>query len=118
MKAPKEDLGTDGQSPRANAPTEWGSGSMVETAAVVGAVAVGAALFEAALIPGIIVGVGAMLIPKMLPSLSGTLQSGFRATVRSAYHVGNKASQVIAEAQEQIHDAVAEAKAEKPSQNG
>jgi len=118
MKAPKDDLGTDGQSPVANAPTEWGSGSIVETAAVVGVVAVGAALFEAALIPGIIVGVGAMLLPKMLPSLSDTLQSGFRATVRGAYHVGNKAGQVIAEAQEQIHDAVAEAKAEKPSQNG
>jgi hypothetical protein len=118
MKAPKDDLGTDGQPPRANAVTEWGSGSLVETAAVVGVVAVGAALFETALIPGIILGVGAMLVPKILPKLSDTLQSGFRATVRSAYHVGNKASQVLAEAQEQIHDAVAEAKAEKPPHNG
>jgi hypothetical protein len=114
MKSPKNDPGTDGST----GPVEWGSGSIVETAAVVGAVAVGAALFEAALIPGIMIGVGAMLIPKVLPSLSDTLKSGFRATVRGAYHVGNKASHVIAEAQEQIHDAVAEAKAEKPSQNG
>jgi hypothetical protein len=116
MKAPIDDPGTDGQPPSANAPAEWGSGSLVETAAVVGVVAVGAALFEATLIPGIIIGVGAMLVPKILPNLSEALQSGFRASVRGAYQVGNKANRVLAEAQEQIHDAVAEAKAEKPPQ--
>jgi CO/xanthine dehydrogenase Mo-binding subunit len=118
MKAPKESVGSDGQAPKDNAPTEWGSGSLVETAAIVGVVAAGAALFEAALIPGILIGVGAMLVPKILPGVSGTLQSGLRATVRGVYHVGNKASHVLAEAQEQIHDAVAEVKAENSSHNG
>ena len=117
MKSPKQDHGTDGEPPTGDAPSGWGSGSFVETAAVVGVVAVGAALFEAALIPGIILGVGAMLVPKILPNLSDTFQSGFRATVRGAYQVGSKASRVLAEAQEQIHDAVAEAKAEQPPHN-
>jgi hypothetical protein len=82
------------------------------TVAVVGVVAVGAAIFEAALIPGIILGVGAMLVPKVLPKLGESLQPAFRATVRGAYKAGRKARHAFAEAQEQVHDVVAEAKAE------
>jgi hypothetical protein len=82
------------------------------TAAVVGVVAVGALIFEAALIPGMILGVGAMLVPKVLPRLGEGLQPAFRATVRGAYKAGRKASYAFAEAKEQVNDVVAEAKAE------
>jgi hypothetical protein len=82
------------------------------TAAVVGVVAVGALIFEAALIPGMILGVGAMLVPKVLPRLGDGLQPAFRATVRGAYKAGRKARHAFAEAKEQVNDVVAEAKAE------
>jgi hypothetical protein len=82
------------------------------TAAVVAVVAVGAAIFEAALIPGMILGVGAMLVPKVLPRLGDGLEPAFRATVRGAYKIGKKARHAVAEAQEQVHDVVAETEAE------
>ena len=82
------------------------------TAAVVGIVAVGAVIFEAALIPGMILGVGAMLVPRVLPRLGEGLEPAFRATVRGAYKVGRKARHAFAEAKEQVHDVVAETEAE------
>jgi hypothetical protein len=82
------------------------------TAAVVGVVAVGALIFEAALIPGMILGVGAMLVPKVLPRLGEGLQPAFRATVRGAYKAGRHARHAFAEAKEQVNDVVAEAKAD------
>jgi hypothetical protein len=82
------------------------------TATVVGVVAVGALIFEAALIPGMILGVGAMLVPKVLPRLGESLQPAFRATVRGAYKAGRSARHAFAEAKEQVHDVVAEAKAD------
>jgi hypothetical protein len=88
------------------------SDDIATTTAVVAVVAVGAVIFEAALIPGMILGVGAMLVPKLLPRLGDGLEPAFRATVRGAYKVGKKARHVFAEAQEQVHDVVAETEAE------
>ena len=82
------------------------------TATVVGVVAIGALIFEAALIPGMVLGVGAMLVPKVLPRLGEGLQPAFRATVRGAYKAGRSARHAFAEAKEQVHDVVAETKAE------
>jgi hypothetical protein len=87
------------------------------TAAVVGVVAVGAVIFEAALIPGMILGVGAMLVPKVLPRLGEGLEPAFRATVRGAYKVGRKARHAFAEAKEQVHDVVAETEAESTAKH-
>ncbi len=87
-------------------------GDVATTVAVVGVVTVGALIFEAALIPGIILGVGAMLAPKVFPRIGEGLQPAFRATVRGAYKAGRKARHAFAEAQEQVHDVVAEANAE------
>jgi len=103
------DLDTPAEPPAAPG-TVCGMG--VETAATVGVVAVGAVLFEAALIPGMILGVAAMVAPKVFPRLGEVLQPAFKATVRGAYHAGRKVRHVFAEAQEHVHDAVAEAKAE------
>ncbi|MBV8654374.1 MAG: DUF5132 domain-containing protein, partial [Alphaproteobacteria bacterium] len=70
------------------------------------------ALFEAALIPGMIIGVAAMLAPKALPALGTTVEPAFRATVRGAVKLGQKARHAMAEAQEQVRDIVAETDAE------
>lgn len=87
-------------------------GMNVETAATVGVVAIGAAIIEVALIPGMILGVAAVVAPKVLPRMGEAFQPMFKATVRGAYHAGRKAHHIFAEAQEHVHDAVAEAKAE------
>jgi hypothetical protein len=84
----------------------------VATAATVGVVAVGAAIFEAALLPGLVLGVAAMLAPKYLPKLGMALNPLFKSTVRSAYKLGEKTREMVAEMQEQVHDIVAEVDAE------
>ena len=88
------------------------NGDLVATAATVGVVAVGALVFEAALIPGMILGVAAMLAPKALPAVGGALNPLFKTTVRGAYRLSEKAREVAAEMQEQVHDIVAEVHAE------
>lgn len=91
-------------------PTGNGDDFMV-AAATVGVICVGAALFEVALIPGMLIGVAAMLAPKALPRLGATVEPAFRGAVRGTYKLGQKARHIIAEAEEQVHDIVAEEKA-------
>lgn len=86
---------------------------LVASAATVGIICVGAALFEAALIPGMVIGVAAMLAPKALPRVSGALEPAFRGAVRGVYKIGQKARHAVAEAQEQVRDIVAEENAEE-----
>ena len=88
---------------------ESGLNKVVATVAVV---AVGAAVFEAALLPGIAIGVAAVAAPKYLPRLAGALNPLFKSTVRGTYKLAQKSKEVFAEAQEQVHDIVAEVKAE------
>jgi Protein of unknown function (DUF5132) len=85
---------------------------LVATAATVAVVGVGAAVFEAALLPGIVLGVAAMWAPKYFPKMGEALHPLFRTTVRGAYKLGNKTREMMAEAQEQVHDIVAEVHAE------
>ena len=80
-------------------------------AATVGIICVGAALFEAALIPGMVIGVAAMLAPKALPMLGAAVEPAFRGAVRGTFKLGRKARHIIAEAEEQVHDVVAVEKA-------
>ena len=87
-----------------------GNDELVATAATVGVVAVGALVFEAALIPGMVLGVAAMLAPKALPKIGTALNPLFKSTVRGAYRLSEKAREVAAEMQEQVHDIVAEVK--------
>jgi hypothetical protein len=54
-------------------------------ATTVGIVAVGAALFEVALLPGIVLGVAAMLVPKYVPKMGTALSPMFKSTIRGAY---------------------------------
>jgi hypothetical protein len=85
---------------------------IVVTAATVAVVGVGVAVFEAALLPGVVLGVAAMLAPKVLPGLGSALSPLFRSTVRGAYRLGQKTKEMVAEAHEHVNDLVAEVHAE------
>src|ERR1700744_6140092 len=80
--------------------------------ATVAVVAVGAALFEAALLPGLAIGVAAVAAPKYLPRLGAALNPLFKSTVRGTYKMAQKSREMFAEAKEQVHDTLAEVKAE------
>ena len=85
---------------------------VVTVAATVGIVAVGVALFEVALLPGMAIGVAAMLAPKYVPKMGAALTPVFKSTVKGAYKFGQKTREIVAEAKEQVHDIVAEVHAE------
>jgi Protein of unknown function (DUF5132) len=89
----------------------------VTVAATVGVVAAGVALFEVALLPGMVIGVAAMLAPKYVPKMGAALNPLFKSTVRSAYKFGRKTREMVAEAKEQVHDIVAEVHAEGDTVN-
>src|SRR5579863_7270386 len=86
---------------------------VVATIATVAVVGIGAAAFEAALLPGIVLGVAAMWVPKYLPQVGAAINPMLRSTVRGAYKISRKTKEMMAEAQEQVHDIVAEVHAEK-----
>ncbi len=88
-------------------------GDMVATVATVAVVGVAAAAFEVALLPGIILGVAAVAVPRYFPKIGAALNPLFRSTVRGAYQLGHKTREMMAEAQEQFHDIAAEVQAEK-----
>jgi hypothetical protein len=83
------------------------------TVATVAVVGVGALVFEAALIPGIALGVAAMLLPRFLPQIGSALDPLVKSTVRGAYQAGRKTRELVAEAEEHVHDLVAEVNAEE-----
>lgn len=76
-------------------------------------VAAGAAIFEAALLPGLVLGVAAMAAPKYLPKLAGALTPVFKSTVRGTFKLAQKSKEAFAEAQEHVNDIVAEVRAEE-----
>ena len=84
-------------------------GKAVATVAVV---AVGAALFEVALLPGIALGAAAVAAPKYFPKLGAALNPLFKSTVRGTYKLAQKSKEMFHEAREHVNDAVAEAKHE------
>lgn len=86
--------------------------TVVTTAATVGAVVVGAALFEVALIPGIALGVVAMLAPQYASKIVPAISPVLRSSVRGIYKFGQKTNEIVAEAKEQMQDIVAEVKAQ------
>jgi hypothetical protein len=74
-------------------PTEPGDHNFdtaVATVATVAVVGVGVLAFEAALLPGLALGVVTMLVPKFLPKIGPALSPVVKSTVRSAYKVGQK----------------------------
>jgi hypothetical protein len=86
---------------------------VVATVATVAVVGIGAAAFEAALLPGLVLGVAAMWLPQYFPRMGEALNPLVRSTVRGAYKLSHKTREMMAEAQEQFHDIAAEVHAEK-----
>lgn len=84
-------------------------GNKMATVALVG---LGAALIEVELIPGILLGVAAMLAPDVVPRLGRVLRPMVKGTVRAGYAFVEKTREVVAEAGEHIDDIVAEVRSE------
>jgi hypothetical protein len=85
-------------------------GSKVATVAVVG---LAAALIEVELVPGILLGVAAMLAPDIIPKLGKIMRPLVKGTVRASYAVAEKSREMMAEAGEHIEDIVAEVRSEQ-----
>jgi hypothetical protein len=92
---------------------ENGADEFTTKAATVGVVLVGAALLDAALIPGIVLGAAAIVAPRFFPKLGERLQPLFHSTVRGAYKLGRKARSAVGEVQEHMSDIAAEVHAEE-----
>jgi hypothetical protein len=80
--------------------------------ATVAAVGIAAALIEVDWIPGVLLGVAAMLAPNLLPRMGQGLRPLVKGAVRAGYSVAEKTRETVAEATEQIQDIVAEVRAE------
>jgi hypothetical protein len=92
--------------------TEGRANETMTMAATIGVVAVGAALWEVALLPGIALGAAAVLAPKYVPKMGAAITPMFRSSVRGVYKFGQKTREMMAEAKEQVNDIVAEVHAE------
>jgi hypothetical protein len=103
--------GVDLHDPVEEAPDD--QGEIILTAATIAVVAVGAAVFEAALLPGLALGVVAALAPRVMPNLGSAMAPMFRSTVRGVYKVGQRTREMVADAQEHVNDIVAETEAEE-----
>ncbi len=90
-------------------------GPSLATAAIVG---VGVALVEPELIPGMLIGAGAWLVPKLLPALGSMLRPVVKGVIKAGYSATMAVREVVAEASEQVEDIVAEARAEHEGHNG
>lgn len=88
------------------------SGDVAAKVAIAGVIGVGAALIEASLIPGILIGAAAVLAPKYLPGVRDRMRPLLKSTIRGVYRVTEKTREALAEAQEQVQDIMAEARHE------
>lgn len=86
--------------------------TLTTTVATVAVVGIGAAIADLALLPGLVLGVAAMVVPRFYPQIGAALNAGFRTTVRGAYKLGQNARDLAAETKEHIDDFVAEVDAE------
>jgi hypothetical protein len=89
-----------------------GSNDLGTKIATVAAVGVAAALIEAELVPGILLGAAAVLAPNVFPKLSGSMRPLVKSAIRAGYKLAGKTRETLAEASEQFQDIVAEVKAE------
>lgn len=83
--------------------------SELATAAVVG---VAALLIEIELLPGILLGVGAMMIPKLFPGVTDMVRPLMKSTIALGYKAMAKTQQLVAEASDHAQDMLAEIRAE------
>ena len=86
--------------------------SELAAAAVVGVAAV---LIEIELLPGILLGVAAMMVPKLLPGLANSAGPFVKTALGLGYKAVAKTQQLIAEAVDHAQDMLAEIKADASS---
>jgi hypothetical protein len=90
-----------------------GNGTATATAITVAAVGIGAAAFEAALLPGILLGVAAMWLPHdVRQAFSPLVKSAVRGVYRFGESTGERAKDLIADIQQEVREVVAEVDAE------
>ena len=82
--------------------------SLIAAAAIV----VGAALIEVELIPGLIIGAGAILLGKLFPEMGDYVRPAIKGALHAGFVFTQKIQEVVAETSEQVHDLVAEVKHE------
>jgi len=92
--------------------TEDQGNTMASKLATVAVIGLGAALIEAELIPGMLIGAAAVLAPNFMPKLGSALRPLIKSTVKAGYALAAKTKETMAEAGENFQDIVAEAKAE------
>jgi len=92
------------------------NGGLNATVATVVVVAAGAALFEAALLPGIALGGPPATKQKNFPKLAAAFNPLFKSAVRGTYKFAKKSREALAEAHEQVNAVIAEVKAETEAQ--
>jgi hypothetical protein len=100
---------------RGNVATEDGdvdaeTGSSVAATVVTGAVV---ALLAPELLPGMALGVAAVMAPRIMPSLGNLFRPLLKTAVRAGYATVNTTRELAAEAGEQVQDMVAEVRAEQ-----
>ena len=86
-----------------------GDASSIATTA---AIFIGVALIEAELIPGLVIGAGAILLGKLFPEMGNYVRPAVKAAISAGFFISQKAREVVAEASEQVHDLVAEVASE------
>ena len=79
------------------------------TAAVIGAAAL---LIEIELLPGILIGVGALMLPKLFPGVTDFARPLIKTTIGLGYKAMSKTQQLVAEASDNAQDMLAEIRAE------
>jgi hypothetical protein len=91
-------------------------GKYIGSVALVG---LGVALIEVELIPGMLIGVAAMMFPKLAPRLGNVVRPLVKSAVRAGVVITERARETVAEATEQVQDIVAEVRAEyQPAYSG
>ena len=83
--------------------------SELVTAAVIGAAAV---LIEIELLPGILLGVAAMMVPKLFPGVTNFARPLMKSTIGLGYRAMAKTQQLVAEASDHAQDMLAEIRVE------
>jgi hypothetical protein len=82
--------------------------SAITSAAIIGI----GALLEPELLGGMLLGAGAVYASRKLPQITQFFGPLFRTAVRAGYAAAASASELIAEASEQVQDTIAEARVE------
>jgi hypothetical protein len=87
-------------------------------AATVAIIGLGVALIEAELIPGMLLGIAAVLAPDLLPKIGRAIRPLVKGAVRAGYVVADRTRETVAEAGEHLQDIMAEVKSEAVPESG